>query len=93
MSRCQHLIDISPYDPLCDHPCRLYGGGAFEAECETCQYRIADLEAENAKLRELCSDMWIYITEPVSKRHNLKERFARFDDIGDRMRELGVEVV
>ena len=51
MSRCQHLIDISPYAPLCDHPCRLYGGGAVEAECETCQYRIEEtLEAENAKL-------------------------------------------
>ena len=50
MSKCQHLIDISPYKPLCDHPCRLYGGGAVEAECETCQYRTADLEAENAKL-------------------------------------------
>ena len=52
MSKCKYLIDISPYDPLCDHPCRLYGGGAVEAECETCQYRIEDLEAENAKLRE-----------------------------------------
>lgn len=52
MSKCKYLIDISPYDPLCDHPCRLYGGGAVEAECETCQYRIEDLEAENAKLQD-----------------------------------------
>ena len=50
MSKCKHLIDISPYDQLCDHPCMLYGGGAVEAECETCQYRIEDLERENAKL-------------------------------------------
>lgn len=44
------------------------------------------------ELRELVRDMWTYITEPVSKRNNLKERLARLDDIGDRMRELGVEV-
>ena len=51
-----------------------------------------DVQDENAKLRELCADMLNYFTEPVSKRNNLKERFARLDDIGDRMRELGVEV-
>ena len=44
------------------------------------------------ELRELVLDMWAYITEPVSKRNNLKERLARLDDLGDRMRELGVEV-
>lgn len=47
---------------------------------------------ENAKLRELVCDIWTYATEPVSKRNNLKERLARLDDIGDRMRELVVEV-
>lgn len=46
----------------------------------------------NDKLRELVRDMWAYITEPVCKRNNLKERLARFDDIADRMRELGIEV-
>ena len=51
-----------------------------------------DVQDENAKLRELCADMLNYFTEPVSKRNNLKERFARLDDIGDRMHELGVEV-
>ena len=56
MSKCKYLIDISPYDPLCDHPCRLYGGGAVEAECETCQYRIEDLERENEKLRKLVAN-------------------------------------
>ena len=61
MRKCKYLIDISPYDPLCDHPCRLYGGGAVEAECETCQFRIEDLEAENAKLRELCKDMMAFV--------------------------------
>lgn len=51
MSKCEYLIDISPYDPLCDHPCKMYGGGAVDAECETCQYRIEDLERENEKLQ------------------------------------------
>lgn len=51
MSKCKYLIDISPYDPLCDHPCKTYGGGAVDAECETCQYRIEDLERENEKLQ------------------------------------------
>lgn len=64
MSKCKHLIDISPYDPLCDHPCRLYGGGAVEAECETCQYRIEDLEAENAKLREEL-ELWHRLTAGI----------------------------
>lgn len=54
--------------------------------------RVCKGEAENAKLRELVADMWNYITEPVGKRNNLKERLARLDDIGDRIRELGVEV-
>jgi len=68
-------------------------------------HSMALLEAENAKLRsardvwqendamlrELVRDMWAYITEPVGKRNNLKERLARFDDIADRMRELGVD--
>lgn len=58
-------------------------------------FRTADkmdcLDTENAKLRGLVRDMWAYITEPVGKRNNLKERLARFDDIADRMRELGVD--
>ena len=58
---------------------------------ETLERRIDELCRENAKLRELVRDMWAYITEPVGKRNNLKERLARFDDIADRMRELGVD--
>ena len=58
MSKCKHLIDISPYTPLCEHPCRLYGGGPVEAKCDACEYRTESLEAENAKLRELVRMMW-----------------------------------
>lgn len=53
MSKCKYLIDISPYAPLCEHPCKLYGGGAVEADCDVCEYRMNDLKAENEKLRDL----------------------------------------
>ena len=108
MGKCKHLIDISPYDPLCDHPCRLYGGGAVEAECETCQYHIEDLERENAKLRELVRDMnkWLWngadCTErPFVAKCDLNADFESdihahvclgWSEIHRRMRELGVEV-
>lgn len=58
-------------------------------------YLVDEVEgfcAENARMRELVGDMWTYITEPVDKRNNLKERLARLDDIGDRMSRLGIEV-
>ena len=92
MSKCKYLIDISPYDPLCDHPCRLYGGGAVEAECETCQYRIEDLEAENAKLRELCAEMY-----PYAKAYLQEWRIVGYIDSKSydwflQLRKLGVEV-
>ena len=101
MSKCKYLIDISPYDPLCDHPCRLYGGGAVEAECETCQYHIEDLERENAKLRELCTDMWRFTGAACKKYPKLFDPAAQgpqmvqlnaLDAFEQRMRELGVEV-
>ena len=50
------------------------------------------LERENAKVRELVADMWSYINAPVNQRNSLKERLAVYDDLADRMRELGVEV-
>ena len=92
MSKCKHLIDISPYDPLCDHPCRLYGGGAVEAECETCQYRIEDLERENAKLRKLCAEMY-----PYAKAYLQEWRIVGYIDSKSydwflQLRKLGVEV-
>ena len=92
MSKCQYLIDISPYDPLCDHPCRLYGGGAVEAECETCQFRIEDLERENAKLRKLCAEMY-----PYAKAYLQEWRIVGYIDSKSydwflQLRKLGVEV-
>lgn len=64
----------------------------YESWFNRANYMRTQQEADNVALRELIGDMWTYITEPVSKRNNLKERLARLDDIGDRMRELGVEV-
>lgn len=50
------------------------------------------LKAENEKLRELCADTWSYINAPVDHRNCLKERLAIYDDLANRMRELGIEV-
>ena len=49
------------------------------------QIDASGLEDENDKLRGLVWDMWFYITEPPS----MVERFAKFDDISNRMHELG----
>ena len=84
-----------------DHADRLIGfdlgacwGAISKEESASLDYAqaITSLRINNSELRELVGDMWTYITEPVGKRNNLKERLARFDGIGDRMRELGVEV-
>lgn len=99
MGKCEYLIDISPYDPLCDHPCRLYGGGAVEAECETCQYRIEDLERENTKLRELVHRLINHVEHPPCEGCNFEmncdERVTQCDEwqfmVAD-ARELGIEV-
>ena len=86
MSKCEYLIDISPYDPLCEHPCRLYGGGAVEAECETCQFRMEDLERENAKLRKACSEL-------LRMAESNDTDFLHWPEIHDELRKLGVKIV
>ena len=86
MSECKYFIDISPYDPLCDHPCRLYGGGAVEAECETCQYRMEDPERENSKLREACAELL-----KMAERHD--PEWLHWPELHDELRKLGVKVV
>ena len=46
------------------------------------------LRAENAKLRELCADMW----RRAMQMGEFGERFAFASEFNRRMRELGVEV-
>lgn len=50
------------------------------------------LQAENAKLRELLADAWGYINHPADATWTHKKRKEVRDSIGDRMRELGVEL-
>lgn len=57
MGKCQYLIDISPYAPLCDHPCRLYGGGAVVADCESCEYDTPEIAEKYARLCKLAADL------------------------------------
>lgn len=53
MNRCEHFIDIRPYDPLCDHPLRTSGGGPSIAACDSCPERIKLLTEDNDKLLSL----------------------------------------
>ena len=48
--------------------------------------------SKNAKLRELLSDAWGYINHPCNATWTHKKRKEVRDSIGDRMRELGLEV-
>lgn len=59
---------------------------------DSLEYKNRQLKTKNIKLQELIDDMWTYMTEPVGKRNNLKERLARLDDIGDRVSELRIEM-
>lgn len=61
---------------------------------------VAELERENAKLRELVKDMWEGYNDPRCEECHLKDTptcadcpiCAREAAVIDRMRELGVEV-
>lgn len=96
MTKCKHLIDISPFDPLCDHPCRMNGGGAVTAHCDGCSYYAEDIKAQNAKLLKLvrwmyermdesCAVHYPYAPEPISYRHLMRAE--------ELMRELGIEPI
>lgn len=51
------------------------------------EFKPKDLERENAKLRELCADMW----RGAVTRMDFAERYAFIGEFVDRMRELGVD--
>ena len=51
------------------------------------EFKPKDLERENAKLRELCADMW----RGAVTRMDFAERYAFIGEFVDRMRELEVD--
>jgi hypothetical protein len=65
------------------------------AGCDECgEYKQAMfcLFAENAKMRKLLADAWGYINHPADATWTHKKRKEVRYSIGDRMRDLGVEV-
>lgn len=55
-------------------------------------YGRTDLEAENAKLRELVADMWFWHYEGHIDSESQERQMLHIDAVIQRMRELGVEV-
>lgn len=54
---------------------------------------LSQLEAENAKLRELVRDMWdFFCVVPDDEPHSYKEELDFSIEVWKRMRELGIEV-
>ena len=56
----------------------------FMAENDRLRKRVHELELENAKMRELCADMLVYVAYPYV--------CVRPDVLVERARELGIEV-
>jgi len=74
-----------------------YRDGSINYELEHCPAckNIADLQdalAENAKLRELVSDMWFWHYEGHIDNLPQEKQMEHIDSVMRRMRELGVEV-
>jgi hypothetical protein len=59
---------------------------------DTDAWEAYSLKKENAKLRELLADAWGYINHPADATWTHKKRKEVRYSIGDRMRDLGVEV-
>jgi len=53
MKPCKHLMDISPYPPLCDNPTYYYGGGPIKAHCEGCKGYATDPRETNVTLLKM----------------------------------------
>ena len=56
------------------------------------EFRPKDLERENAKLRELVSDMWFWSYCGHIDSESLERQMLHVDAVIQRMRELGIEV-
>lgn len=71
---------------------------ALNAECDAMQDEIARLESENAKLRELCKDLWRDIPKSNCEWDMDANLCTGYDKchgecgLWMRLRELGVEV-
>ena len=52
----------------------------------------SDLQAENAKLRELVADMWFWHYEGHIDSESQERQMLHIDAVIQRMRELGIEV-
>jgi len=61
-------------------------------EAQALRKQVDALQADNAKLRKLLADAWGYINHPADATWTRKKRKEVRESIGDRMRELGVEV-
>ena len=94
------------YEELLNENAWLWEELTVSSQCETCEAMLdcdeclrandsvkerKGLDFENARLRELVADMWEYINAPINQRNSLKERLAIYDDLADRICELGVE--
>lgn len=100
--RCEYMIDIAPFGALCEHPCKLIGGAPVETHCAGhCELMMCELETENARLRELCADMWRFTGTACRKYPRLFDPAAQggqmvqpnmIDTFEQRMQELGIEV-
>ena len=84
-----YLEDIST-----ELPEEIYGylsDAIYETVCEFDE-EVAQLQTENAKLRELVADVWGYISHPANATWTHEKRKEVRHSLSDRMRELGVEV-
>ena len=83
-ANCKWYVDMGEHNkPLCKKR------GYRPAECELCPTRVASLEAENAKLRELCLDAHEWMDRAL---YDGSARRHEYESITECMRELGVEV-
>ena len=57
---------------------------------DRCIIRVGQLEADNAKLRELVADMWFWGYEGHMDSESQEWQMKHIDGVLDRMRELGV---
>lgn len=66
-----------------EHDARIY---------DRCIVRVGQLEAENAKLRQLVMDMWFWGYEGHMDSQNQEWQMKHIGGVLDSMRELGIEV-